>query len=563
VSRSNTKRSSDSNLLAVVPSTPRARSLSPYRIPIYSSTNFKYQPLDADEKRAIRIIRVHPDLQDGFIYCEIEHSTTRATYSALSYTWGSVSDETETVLIDGYAFSVRRNLYDFLRYVRKNHARKPLWIDAICINQSDIEEKNIQVKMMARIYTSTKEVLVWLGQREEYVGHAFRRMEAYENMGDTEMALSSSNDEDFWKGFKAINRASYWDRVWVLQEFIQPQKGRIIQGDRWVSFETFQNTVKRFEGQIYRLVLKYWAFGPRRNEDFSEYMSNIHPLWQRRMDRAKHASANSPPAPDAEWALLSGSRYCQDLRDRVYGIMPLATHGPTLKVNYLLNPFEVLLESIWLEHDSEMDRTDVLMNLANILMLTPASICMYAQRVRKSRADRLMRKLPPDREAQRIHLRAAENDARADAWLDVASSDGREVKWKNFTDQRMKMPKRLHNFPSRRQCSWNMFVYTTINSTTYGLKMAIDSRNVPNEKGRLVDDVRDERDVMTQSEFLEVNTQLKGSLALGVYRTKCAPYEMAIYYALMDGLQDVGRGGNTSAFWGEGLESLGELDIDL
>ena len=81
------------------------------------------------------------------------------------------------------------------------------------IHQDDIEEKNRQVQMMSKIYSKTEEVLVWLGPRVDYAGHCLRRMRAYEDMGDTEMALSSSKDSDFWKGFKAINSSKYWDRV--------------------------------------------------------------------------------------------------------------------------------------------------------------------------------------------------------------------------------------------------------------------------------------------------------------------------------------------------------------
>ena len=309
---------------------------------------FRYSPLDPRSRRAIRIIRVSPDLVSGEISCALTNATTDARYSALSYTWGTSKDANESVLLNDRRFFVRRNLYAFLEHAREYYPDKPLWIDAMCINQDDIPEKNRQVQMMAKIYSRTDEVLVWLGPRADYTGHCLKRMKAYEIMSDTDMALSSANDADFWKGFKNINACSYWDRVWVIQEFIQSKHGRIIQGDRWVSFETFQNTTKRFESRIYRLVLQYWVFGPRRNESFRNYISNIHPLWQMRLDRAEHLNE-----VDTKWAILSGNRFCRDIRDRVYGIMPLATHGDSLHVDYDLNPFEVLLESIWLEHDTE------------------------------------------------------------------------------------------------------------------------------------------------------------------------------------------------------------------
>ncbi|KAI9877395.1 MAG: hypothetical protein M1823_007111, partial [Watsoniomyces obsoletus] len=185
--------------------------------PVDTSSRYRYTPLDPRINRAIRVIRVHDELVHDKIACEIEQITTDSKYTALSYTWGSSKDASETIFLNGQRFMVRRNLLSFLDHARAFHAGKSLWIDAICINQEDIREKNRQVQMMSKIYSSTAEVFVWLGPRVDYAGHCLRRMQAYESMSDTEMALSSSKDSDFWKGFAAINSARYWDRVWVIQ----------------------------------------------------------------------------------------------------------------------------------------------------------------------------------------------------------------------------------------------------------------------------------------------------------------------------------------------------------
>ena len=509
-------------------------------------SRYRYLPLDTKVRRAIRVIRIRPHLQDGMISCDIEHVTTKSSYRAVSYTWGKPDDPHEPILISGCPFTVRRNLHRFLSHARKDYSERALWIDALCINQDDKQERARQVEIMSKIYSNTKEVLVWLGPRLDYAGHAIRRMQAYERMSDTDMALSSSKDNDFWKGFKAINSARYWDRVWCVQEFVQPPNGKIILGDDCISFETFQSTIRRFNSRIYRLVLQYWVFGPRRNDDFHSYISNIHPLWKQRME----------PSVDADWAILSGQRFCKDIRDRIYGIMPLATHGNTLRVDYHLNPFEVLLESIWLEHDSHMDRTEVLMNLANILLLTPASICMYAEK-RKSGADWYLRKMSHDRDAEKIHLKAGASKGKEEEWLREAA-DGRAVVWHNFArDHKLKMPERILGFPSKEQCPWNMVVYTSTSKSTFGLKIAIDSRSVLDDKGR----VGKLRDIMSKKDFLTQKS--RGAIALGVYETSCAPCPLIIYYALIEGLEEIGRGGGNNAFFGLDGVGLDDLDFDL
>jgi thioesterase domain-containing protein len=72
--------------------------------------------------------------------------------------------------IDGFMFHIRPNLFEALQAARSLLEKKPevsrlLWIDAICVNQEDIPERNAQVAKMGRIYRDANHVLAWLGQR--------------------------------------------------------------------------------------------------------------------------------------------------------------------------------------------------------------------------------------------------------------------------------------------------------------------------------------------------------------------------------------------------------------
>lgn len=559
---------------------------------------FVYAPLNPSVKRAIRLLRVLPDLDErtGWLRCVLRDGTTkdgvvfdkpgergmmRAGYAALSYTWGGEEGVREVILLNGRVFFVRRNLYAFLRCVRKStdFRERWLWVDAVCINQEDGEEKGRQVGMMWKIYSETSLVVVWLGgeMRTKCVGYAMKRMGEFAEMNDAEMAVSVVRDEQFWKGFAEINEAMYWDRVWVIQEFTLPERGRIVAGTEWVSFRVFQETIRRFDGRIWRMAVSNLVLGGKRREGFEEYISNIHPLWKRRMKYEEGGGV-----VDAGWTTLSGSRYCRDLRDRVYGIMPLASHGATLKVDYELTPLELLLESVWLEHDSDMDRTDIVMNLANILLLTPASVCMYAD-THTSSAKYVLWKtnLPRSRkEAMKVHLAAASSRKKRDEWLHVASVGGELVKWRNFAADKgaLKIGEKFPIFPGRRQCPWQMFVYCDGKAGRFGLKLAVDvderegkreksrdrsrgkSRNRSRARSR--DRSRSERERhMSPEEFMDVNR--KRASALGVYRTTCAPVKMTVYYALAGGLEGVGPSDNKAGAFEEALEGLGKLDFDL
>ena len=83
-------------------------------------------------------------------------------FDALSYVWG-YADVKERIRMDGKIIEVTLNLEAALRRVRNTEKAELLWVDALCINQWDVEEKNIQVMRMKDIYTRCRRVLVWLG----------------------------------------------------------------------------------------------------------------------------------------------------------------------------------------------------------------------------------------------------------------------------------------------------------------------------------------------------------------------------------------------------------------
>jgi hypothetical protein len=111
----------------------------------------------------IRLLRVHPELhENGQLQCVLEVASIEHSYTALSYTWGTPLHDTD-IILNGGLFTVRRNLWDFLRVARCNYTCR-LWIDALCINQTDIPEKNQHVKEMAKIYRGAESTLCWLGE---------------------------------------------------------------------------------------------------------------------------------------------------------------------------------------------------------------------------------------------------------------------------------------------------------------------------------------------------------------------------------------------------------------
>ena len=88
-------------------------------------------------------------------------------YEALSYCWGD-NFSPESLCLDGHPLAIGKNLGEALRRLRYHDRPRVLWIDAICINQHDDEEKTMQILRMVQIYSSAYHVMVWLGEDSEH-----------------------------------------------------------------------------------------------------------------------------------------------------------------------------------------------------------------------------------------------------------------------------------------------------------------------------------------------------------------------------------------------------------
>ncbi len=102
------------------------------------------------------------------IECTLAHVAfgDNPEYKALSYAWGDGTVK-RTILLNGTKFEVGNNLAAALVNIRglesAGEMPQAIWIDAICINQSDLEERGRQVRLMPNIYARAERVLVWLG----------------------------------------------------------------------------------------------------------------------------------------------------------------------------------------------------------------------------------------------------------------------------------------------------------------------------------------------------------------------------------------------------------------
>lgn len=246
--------------------------------------DFVYDRLPLSED-CIRLLQILPQSHDEEIRCHIDQYPASAcpSYCAVSYTWGK-ADETQTIILNDRRFRVRQNLWWLLFHLRQAKEIRKLWIDAVCIEQASVMERNHQVRLMGTIYKRAEMVLVWLGRASEDSRLALDLLMDFPNIteptaiirppvrrdfstGQTpetwlkeDPVLHASshnkhykkwddyNDTKSWAAFANLCRRDYWYRTWIVQELLLASDVYLLCGDTkvsWKALEHIANVIPR------------------------------------------------------------------------------------------------------------------------------------------------------------------------------------------------------------------------------------------------------------------------------------------------------------------------------
>jgi hypothetical protein len=176
----------------------------------------------------IRLLDVEPGSGDDPLVCNLKHYDiyTYSAYEAISYVWGD-STLSRSVICNSEATAVTNSLHGVLRRVRLKDQTRVIWVDGLCINQTDDEEKSQQVRLMRHIYRWARRVLVWLGpDLDGDARDAFkicrslgeRQMSAEDLHATTTSGLSMHSKDLRWMSLVKLINCPWWQRVWIIQE---------------------------------------------------------------------------------------------------------------------------------------------------------------------------------------------------------------------------------------------------------------------------------------------------------------------------------------------------------
>lgn len=278
-------------------------------------------------------------------------------YNALSYVWGEPSI-TKPILVHGKELKVTTNLEAALRRIRTPDQSQTLWVDAVCINQNDLDERNSQVLHMASIYRSAKLVAVWLGPGDEDSDYTFqlykigaeilRQVEKIEpsnrpgsdptyaerirqvDENNSEISPSLLQSFETLRNFpfrdrhidSTLTQRAWFSRVWTVQEMLLARKLILICGSHSLAWEDVRICSDE-EGRT-RLGLSGLTH-------FSRYV-----VWK--FDTQENDKTLSVALR------FYGDKVCQDPRDKIYGLLGICRNSIVVP-NYRLSVEKVYEET--------------------------------------------------------------------------------------------------------------------------------------------------------------------------------------------------------------------------
>jgi hypothetical protein len=194
-----------------------------------------YLPLPASN---VRLLHLYPGSGDDRItisFLSYPADNITEEYQALSYTWGKPCSG-HKVYCGEKVLLVTCNLWLALRRLRHETQVRTLWIDALCIDQKNISERNCQVWMMRDVYQKAREVIVWLGEETSHTGSAFALLQRLASALETATSSASPAprltgwkeflrahnlpglDSPSWKALDALFWRPWYYRMWIVQE---------------------------------------------------------------------------------------------------------------------------------------------------------------------------------------------------------------------------------------------------------------------------------------------------------------------------------------------------------
>ncbi|KAK1081477.1 hypothetical protein LTR33_004655 [Friedmanniomyces endolithicus] len=191
-----------------------------------------YRPL---KPREFRILLLSNEERNGpkSLQCELRtlNIDTNLAYVALSYTWGD-SGDFATITLGSVRIRAQRNLVEALRTLY-NLGHRLVWADALCINQTDLAERGVQVSLMRNVFERAQEVLIFLDSVSDRASVPEPLLGLLcASHADTVCFLSKAEvvmqDMRSYAVLRNLLKSRYWQRAWIIQEIAVASRVNVV-----------------------------------------------------------------------------------------------------------------------------------------------------------------------------------------------------------------------------------------------------------------------------------------------------------------------------------------------
>lgn len=198
---------------------PQPDSASTTKLGVLGPKTYHYHPLKEMEFRLIKIL---PERM-SILKTELLHQSLHDTldYIAISYAWGD-GVNTEELFLNGAKVPVAPSLYDALKAVRQKKSEVLVWVDALCIDQQNTDERASQVRLMGTIYSKATSTAVWLGPEADESELAMDLLQDVSDIQATpqrvkaiQQRIRATNRYPESAALFTLFKREYWRRLWV------------------------------------------------------------------------------------------------------------------------------------------------------------------------------------------------------------------------------------------------------------------------------------------------------------------------------------------------------------
>ncbi|KAH9207890.1 heterokaryon incompatibility protein-domain-containing protein, partial [Leptodontidium sp. 2 PMI_412] len=259
----------------------------------------------------IRLLNIQEASDDKELCCTLEHTTLiePGSYYALSYCWGDLRSK-KKILINNTIVEVGHNLEAALQQLRSRGYIR-IWIDALCINQNDDEERGLQIRNMRQIYSQALSVILWLGDDPDNTANAIKYL--FENERYIATETEKEWDVQRWRLFQGFFELPYWRRAWVIQEIASSSQVAVLFGQETLEWRHITK------------VLAYWKQQPG-----NVPMACLSYMYAAELDHFRIRYKDLRQISLLEAIQWSHYALATDQRDKIYALLGLTSDGPRL-----------------------------------------------------------------------------------------------------------------------------------------------------------------------------------------------------------------------------------------